>query len=387
MFVGDFVVDVEAGYRAGAITVYLPEPDEDEALEHEPDFRIDGLHELEPIVRLGLPLSKGKLPNEYLAQHLGGLAAADGVVLVGAGVGEDIAALDVSGDEVIVAHPDPITLATADLGRYSVLVNANDIATSGGDPLWFLTTVLLPPGTTPSEALRLLGEIGESCAAAGIALVGGHTEITDAVTRPTVAGTMLGTVARADLREKTGVSEGDRVVLTERIAVEGTALLAQELGERLRSLGMTEADLGACRALAERLSVLDAARVARRFEGVTAMHDVTEGGIATAVRELASASGHSLVVDIDRIPVFPETARVCELLGADPFGLIGSGSLLVCCRPDEADALVEALTEAGVEAAEVGEVSASGGAVTAQANGRPSKWPSFAVDEAARLLG
>ena len=109
-------------------------------------------------MRLGLPLPQGKLPNDLLARYLSGLGVADPAVLVGAGVGEDVAALDVSGDEVVVAHGDPITLTSADLGRLAVLVNANDIATSGAEPRWLLTTVLLPAATTPSQALRLLAE-------------------------------------------------------------------------------------------------------------------------------------------------------------------------------------------------------------------------------------
>ncbi len=111
---------------------------------------------------------------------------------------------------------------------------------------------------------------------------------------------------------------------------------------------MSAAELDACRALQERASVLPEARIARGFAGVRAMHDVTEGGLATALRELAAATGRGVLVHRDRIPVSAGTRRICDLLGADPLGLIASGSLLVCCDPEEAPALLAALAAAGI---------------------------------------
>ena len=148
-------------------------------------------------------------------------------------------------------------------------------------------------------------------------------------------------MGRAELKDKRSARTGDRVLLTKALAMEGTALLAEELGDRLLALGMSAEELAACRALQERTSVLPEARVAREVAGVHAMHDVTEGGLATALRELAAATGRGVRVHRDRVPVAPETARVCALLGADPLGLIASGSLLICCAPAGAAALAE----------------------------------------------
>ena len=379
VMVGDFVVDVEAGHRAGALTVHLLDPEDSEIPDHDPDFRITSLRQLEPILQGGLPLPMGKVPNDLLARAL---PVPGGDVLIGPGVGQDVAALDVSGAEILVAHPDPITLAGSDLARFTVLVNANDIATSGADPRWFLATVLLPVGSTPSEASCLIRDLAAACAEQGIALVGGHTEVTDAVTRPTIAGTMLGKVVRADLRDKNDARPGDRVILTARVAVEGTAVLAMELGDRLRELGMTPEELTACRAFVERLSVLPAARIARGFAGVRAMHDVTEGGLATGIRELATAAGVGVRVRPRAVPIYPETRRICDLLDADPLGVIGSGSLLIVCAPEESAQLTAALTDGGVEATEIGEIVTGSGVIAERGD-----WPAFDVDEVARLLG
>ena len=397
LVVGDYVLDMKAGRAAGALTAYLTnggagELPRNAAHEHgrpedaASDFVVHSLADLDDIVRLGLPLPHGKLPNELLGRYLSGLAPADVSVLVPAGIGEDVTALDIGGADTLVAHGDPITLSSRDLAKYAVLVNANDIAASGGAPRWLLTTVLLPAGTTASQALALLADLGAAAASVGVALVGGHTEVSDAVTRPVVSATMLGTMRRADLRDKREALPGDQVILTKALAVEGTALLAQELGERLRALGMGERERDACRELLGRLSIVPEARIAAGFAGVRAMHDITEGGLATALRELAVACGHSIVVHRERVPLLPETRRLCELLGADPLGLIASGSLLVCCRPDETEALLQAFDAASIAATIIGEVGERGAGVSARERGLPAPWPEFATDEAARLL-
>ena len=394
LVVGDFLLDMLAGRAAGAVTAYLTNGDGAAAVDSPGcpestacDFVVHSLAELDAVARLGLPLPQGKLPNELLSRHLHSLAGGDPAVLLPAAVGEDVSALDMTGVEVLVAHGDPITLAGGDLGRYAVLVNANDIATSGGEPRWLLTTVLFPTGTTPSQAMALLSEISATAAAENIVLAGGHTEVSDVVSRPVVSATMLGVVRRADLRDKRQALPGDKVIFTKQLAAEGTALLARELGERLRGLGMSDSELDDCRSLLDRLSIVPEARLATGFAGVRALHDVTEGGLATALRELAVACHHGIIVHLERIPVFPETIRVCELLEVDPLGLIASGSLLICCRPAEAAAVTTVLHDALIEAVEIGEVGEPGGGVTALERGRPAAWPEFAVDEAARVLG
>ena len=198
--------------------------------------------------------------------------------------------------------------------------------------------------------------------------------------------TALGTVPRAGLKDKRSARAGDRILLTKELAMEGAALLAGELGERLRARGMSAAELDACRALQERASILPEARIARGFTGVHAMHDVTEGGLAAALRELATATGRGVLVHRDRIPVSAGTRHICDLLGADPLGLIASGSLLVCCDPEEAPALLAALAGAGIAATDIGELTEDGAAVAALERGLPAPWPDFATDEAARLL-
>ncbi len=406
LVVGDFILDALAGRAAGAVTAFLanrespgaPLPADAADVEADLpagsgcpeegacDFVIASLDELGGIVRLGSPLAQGKLPADLLAAYLTNLGPADPAVIIGPAIGEDVAALDISRDEILVAHGDPTTRTTADPGRQAVIVNANDIATSGADPRWLLATVMLPAGSSAAEALHLLAGLSAACRELGVTLLGGHTEVTAAVTQPLVAGTMLGVLRRADLRDTRGTREGDRLILTKALAVEGTALLASELGGRLTEAGMGDDELARCRAFAGLLSIVPEARIAATFAGVHAMHDITEGGLATALVELSAASGREVAVERDAVPVYGETTRLCALLGADPLGLIGSGSLLICCAPEEAGALLEALRAADVAATDIGVVGGRGAGVSARASGRPVAWPVFTVDEAARLL-
>ena len=385
LVVGDYAFDIQAGKRAGALAMYLHNDTAEPFHGEGADFVVHSLAEALAVIRRGLPLPSGKLPADLLEEALSGLVVTDPGVLVGAAIGEDAAALDIRGEEVLVLASDPVTLAADSLARYAVLVNANDVAAGGATPRWLIATLLFPPGSTASEIIALTADIQAVCAENGISLVGGHTEITDAVSRPLVVGTMAGTARRGGLIDKRRMRQGDRILLTKAVAVEGTGLIAREFESRLLSAGMSAAEVAECATFLERIGVLEEARIARSFAGVSALHDVTEGGLATAVRELGAAGGRRLRLHLDRIPVYPQTARICALLGIDPFGLIGSGSLLIACAPAEAQALVEAITAAGIEVSDIGEVLEEGQGVEAFRHGAPAELPTFVRDEVSRL--
>jgi hydrogenase expression/formation protein HypE len=386
LMVGDYIFDTAAGRAAGARTALL-DPRHDPVLENtDCDFRIERLDELMAIVREGLPLAAGKLPNELLQTYLEEFRVADPSVLIDTGVGEDIAAVDVNAADILVLKSDPITFATDAIGHYAVLVNANDIATSGAEPRWFLTTLLLPCGTVPSEVRRIMGELAAECARWNIALCGGHTEITDAVRRPLVIGMMAGTVERRRLIEKKSMREGDDVLITKAAAVEGTAVIAREFGPRLLDLGFGKAEIEEGRRFLDRIGVVEEARLAARDRLASAMHDVTEGGLATALSELSIAGGHAIRVELDQIPVYDLTRRICAALGLNPLGLIGSGSLLICCRPENCERLMGRLTSAGIAVTRIGTVGPRGTGVVAHDRGEAADWPGFEVDEIAKLF-
>jgi len=346
---------------------------------------ISHLEKLIPIARLGIPLPTGKLPNDLLREFLNQFIFNDPSIIINPGVGEDTAAVNVEPEEVLVLKSDPITFATDSIGQYAVLINANDIATSGAKPRWLLTTLLFPSGVTPSEISQVIDELKIFCRKWDITLCGGHTEITDAVTRPVVTGMMAGTVTRSHLIDKRNMAPGDCVLLTKGVAVEGTAIIAREFGDRLKSLGMNDSEIDTGRRFLANISIITEAQIAAQFEATSAMHDVTEGGLATALEELSIAGGHRIKINMDTIPVYAQTRKICQLLDIDPLGLIGSGSLLVCCREAGYEALMAAIGKAGIDVACIGEVLEPGHGITAEKDKQPTPWPQFETDEITKL--
>jgi len=389
LVVGDFVFDVEAGRKAGALTAFLTNRSSSHPCALPSDFTLEHLGELKDIVSLHAPLPAGKLPNDLLHQFLADLGAGDPTLLIGPGVGEDAAALPLMGEEVLVLKSDPITFATDAIGFYAVTVNANDIAACGATPRWLLASLLFPVGTNAAQVRLAMQELHRAAHGQGLILCGGHTEVTDAVTRPTVAAQIAGTVSRRELISKRNMKEGDRVLLTKRLAIEGTSVIAREFPGLLRELGMGEDEIARCRNFLfdPGIGVVKEAQIAAHSGNVSAMHDITEGGLSTALQELSSAGGHCIRVYRDRIPVYEETERVCRLLDLSPLGLIGSGSLLIACDSSAADPLLAELRAAGIEAVCLGEVLQSGtGVEAADADGNTMPWPQFETDEIARLF-
>ncbi|UCC65859.1 MAG: hypothetical protein JSV36_22485, partial [Anaerolineae bacterium] len=222
----------------------------------------------------------GKLPHEQLAHLLERYATDDPHLLVGPGLGEDATVIDLGhdfGDRLLVAKTDPITFASDEIGWYAVNVNANDVACMGATPRWFLATLLLPEGRTDDALVeRIFGQIGRACAALGISLAGGHTEITYGLDRPIVVGHMLGEVARDRLVTTSGAQVGDVLLLTKGIAVEATAIIAREKAEELAGR-FSAGFLARCQSFLRDpgISVVRDAQAALAAGRVHAMHDPT----------------------------------------------------------------------------------------------------------------
>ena len=303
-------------------------------------------------------LKPGKLPPELLAELLTDVGAQDPRVVVGPTVGEDCAVVDM-GDRLLVAKSDPITFATERVGWYVVQVNANDIACSGAEPRWFLPTVLIPASFEADDVRGLFGEIADACRVLGVALIGGHSEVTLGIDRPIVAGTMLGDLPdRHSMITTSGAQDGDSIILTTGIAIEGTAILAAECAEELKGHGVADDTIN--RAVGyltdPGISVVEAARALRESVRIHSLHDITEGGVVTALREVASASDLGVVFEAESTPVLPECEEICAALGIDPLGLLGSGALLATMPSIEAPRALRALDRIGVSGWEIGQM-------------------------------
>lgn len=285
-----------------------------------------------------MSLRAGKLPPDVLASLLSRVPHHDPRVLFGPGVGRDAAVIDIGGGRVLVAKTDPVTFAADDIGWYAVNVNANDIACMGARPAWFMATALLPEGAPDDLPGQIFDQIVEAASALDVELIGGHTEVTLGIDRPIVMGAMLGVASREEIVTGHGIVPGDAIVMIGSAAIEGTALLAREAAPALRDQGVSgdviERAAGFLRDPG--ISVVAAAQALCAVARPRYMHDPTEGGVATALHEMAAVGGMTLSVDLAEVPILDETRTICAALGLDPLGLLSSGALLAVMPVDAA---------------------------------------------------
>ena len=333
-------------------------------------------------------LPVGKLRGELLARLIARYATSDPTVIVGPGIGGDAAAIDL-GATTLVVKSDPITFATESPARYLVDVNANDLACLGATPRWMMVTALLPErGTTEALVESHFRELRDVCRQRGISLVGGHTEITFGLGRPILVGVLIGEVAASGLLRPGGAGPGDQLLLTKAIALEGTALLARELGARLSAAVDPRLVERAANLLSDPgISIVPEAMTLLRAGGVTALHDPTEGGLATGVRELALAAGCGATIERDAVPILPETAAIAGQLGLDPLGMLASGSLLAAADAGAVERLVSAGAADGIRVTPIGAVTDQPGRFRLRVGGIEQELPVYASDEITRVLG
>ena len=296
----------------------------------------------------------GKVPPDGLRSHVfDRTGARDDRVLQGPAYGEDAAVLDVDGATLVVSS-DPISLAAERVGTLGVPVACNDVAASGADPAW-LTVVLVLPEDVPEAVDAVTEQLHEAALEVGVAIVGGHSEYSTELPRPLLSLTAMGVTEQPV--PTAGARPGDCVLLTKGAAIEGTAILASDFRQQLLESGVAEETLERAVEFFDELSVLPEARLLR--ERATAMHDPTEGGVLDGLLELASASGTVLDIDRERIPVREESRLLCESMDVDPLRTFGSGALLGTVPPDEVDATLASLEDAGIRAACIGKVRES----------------------------
>ncbi|MDR5694835.1 MAG: AIR synthase family protein [Armatimonadota bacterium] len=296
----------------------------------------------------------GKVPVELLTTLVYPYLGSRPDVLVHAKVGEDCAVIDF-GEYVCILTTDPITGATRHLGRLAVHVACNDLAATGAEPVALLLTLLLREGTTEEELAEIMREAGETAKEVGVEIAGGHTEVTSGIDRHLAIMTALGRARKGEYVTTSGAKPGDTLILTKGAGIEGTAILASDFADDLRR-HLPEDVISRAQRFYDHISVIPEGRIAIRT-GVSAMHDVVEGGVLAAVWEMAEASGTGVELWADAVPIYPETQAICQALEIDPLGLISSGALLIASRSPEET--LQALHSAGIPAQTIGKITAS----------------------------
>ncbi|MDR2943723.1 MAG: AIR synthase family protein [Methanosarcinales archaeon] len=300
----------------------------------------------------------GKVPHDLLQKIVfQKLKKFDEKIKVSSGIGEDCAILE-AGKQFFVLSCDPITGTAKEIGRLAVYVSCNDIASCGVRPLGLLVTILLPPNSSEEDLDKIMTELSETAAALNVSIIGGHTEVTDAVTRVVINTAAVGISDKTDVICSAGAAAGDKIILTKTAAPEGTAIIAFEKEEELkREFG--EEFVKRAQSMMSQISVIEEGVTAGGLgsEIVHSMHDITEGGLYGALWETAEASKTGVIVYEDSVPITEETKKICGYYNLNPYRLIASGNMIMTTPKPEI--VLEKLKEKNIQAAIIGEIAAN----------------------------
>ena len=273
-------------------------------------------------------------------------------VVLGSSFGEDVALTRV-GDDLLASHLDPIEGAVKDIGWLAVHVACNDIATCGARPRWIQLLVMVPREEGVSQVEHIMNDVSRAAKEVRVAVVGGHTEYSDNLSRPLVAVTAFGLLEGRQPVMTRGAKPGDHILVTKGIPLEGTSILAHDFAGAASRLGLTLEDLEMAKALIEQVSVVPDALILAEA-GASAMHDVTDGGLLETLREIAALSEVGIWVDYEKIPIPDVGLRFAEAFGFDPLRMISSGTLAAAVPAEKVEAAGSALDEAGIHFADIG---------------------------------
>ncbi|MBS7636702.1 AIR synthase family protein [Candidatus Bathyarchaeota archaeon] len=297
----------------------------------------------------------GKVPVEILEEVVfKNLGFKRGEVILGPSAGYDGAVMDL-GEKSLVASMDPITGAVERIGWLAVNINANDVATFGVEPAFFLSCILLPEKANRKIIKVICSQMDAAAKDLKMAIVGGHCEVTPGLSNPVVVGCAIGITEKGRYVTAGGAKPGDKLILTKSAGVEGTAILATERYDLLLNMGADDRLLKSAQKFFEKVSVVKEGITAFKTGGVNAMHDPTEGGVLGGIHEMADASNLGVKVFEEKIPVAKETVEICRLLRIDPLQLISSGAMLIAAKPEYAELIIEELRREKIGASIIGE--------------------------------
>ncbi|WGI16744.1 AIR synthase family protein [Methanonatronarchaeum sp. AMET-Sl] len=298
----------------------------------------------------------GKLGSDLLERNvMPFLGLERDEVVVHSGVGEDSAVLRM-GEGVQVLSTDPITGADEGIGRLAVHIACNDIAASGAEPVGLLVTILFPKSIEEGDVEGLMEEISSTAKEVGVEIIGGHTEVTDAVNKTVISSTAIGKASDDGYLTSSGAEVGDKVVMTKTAGLEGTAIIVSDYIDLVNGF-LDREEIQTARNMINNISVIKEGLTASKH-GASASHDVTEGGVKTAAFELAHASNKGIKLIKEDIPIAGVTEKVCNKLNLDPLGLMSSGTLLMT-TPNPKH-LINELKKQGVLATEIGQIEKKG---------------------------
>lgn len=276
-------------------------------------------------------LKTGKLDSEVLKRIIfDNIKFKRDEIITRPGIGEDCAEIDF-GEYICVMSTDPITASAGDIGRLSIHISCNDIASNGVQPLGIMLAVMLPEGTTEEDIETIMKQAAAAAERMEVEIIGGHTEITPAVNKPVIVSTAIGRQPKNKVRQE--IREGDKIFITKFCGIEGTGIIACDCRDEAAKI-LAPQELAEAEAMLDMVSVVKEG-VAAGETGVSAMHDITEGGVLGAVWELCQVAGLGAEINIADIPVKQVTRKICAHFGIDYLRLISSGCMLIIAPPEK----------------------------------------------------
>lgn len=269
--------------------------------------------------------------------------------------GNDQAAFDVAAGRMVMTTDgyvvSPLFFPGGDIGSLAVHGTINDVAMGGARPLYLSAGFIIEEGFAFADLKRIADSMAAASRAAGVPIVTGDTKVVERGKADGVFITTTGVgIAPRDLvLSAEQARPGDKVLLSGFIGDHGVAVMSQR--QNLAFETSIQSDSAA-------LHGLVAAMVTAAPQGLRVMRDPTRGGLAATLNELAQQSAVGFRLDEDAVPVRPEVAAACELLGLDPLYVANEGKLVAVAAPEAADTLLAAMRAhpLGRDAAIIGEV-------------------------------
>jgi hydrogenase maturation factor len=307
----------------------------------------------------------GKFPPDLMEKiiypHLGRKRSE---ILVGPGHGLDNAVVRLGGNQVLIVSADPLSaipeLGMKDSAWLSVHLLASDLSTCGFPPQFIVTNFSLPSQMENEQFEEYWNAFHTECKKLGIAILGGHTGRYVGANYTVIGGGVMMTIAPKNRYLSASMAKpDDYIIMTKGVAVAATGILARVFPETVKK-AYGSSFLRKVQRYFYEFSVVEdaltAASVGLREDGVTAMHDVTEGGLFGALYELSEASKVGLEVNIKNVIVTEEEKLICDLFGLDPYATLSEGTLIITVKPNKAQEVLDALRTKGIQGKVIGKI-------------------------------
>lgn len=298
-------------------------------------------------------------------------------VHTGPGFGVDVSVVNLIDNQALILASDPVSLipqlGLEESAWLSVHITANDIATTGYSPLFGQFVLNLPSNFSQKDFQIYWDYIHQFCVEIGLSITGGHTGFVEGQNSTVVGGATFGTIApQNEILTSKMANPGDRILVTKSCGISASAILALTFPETVKNKAGIENYQNACNSFYDS-SILKEALGAVSLDNkkyITAMHDVTEGGVLGAIFEMATASENGALVHDDQLPIHETQSEVLKAFSLDPRYTLGSGALIITCKEEGVESTIHQLKKLGISCTEVGSITKKDEGIKLMKNGK-----------------